>query len=628
MCGIAGLFSNEPKKITQLDALLYNMNAPLTHRGPNGFGHWHDTQAGVGLAHRRLAILDLSEAGQQPMTSACGRFVITFNGEIYNQATLRKSLQPTVEHWRGHTDTEVLLHAISIWGLERALQHCVGMFAFALWDKRKKTLFLARDRMGEKPLYYGFWGNTFIFASELKAFQTLPDFHPEMNPQALSSFMRLSYIPAPLSIYEGIFKLPPAHILRLSAEQLTQKKPSIQAYWRLADVAAEPASSYKTDEHLVADLDQLLQKVISEQCVADVPVGTFLSGGIDSSLVTAMMQAANTESVRTFSIGFSENRYNEAPYAKAIAQYLGTKHTEVMISAEEAMAVVHQLPHIYDEPFADSSQIPTFLVSQVACQDVTVCLSGDGGDEIFGGYNRYHWARRFGDLQWCPQFFKNAMSQVIKTPKIAMALRAKNKSELYLGLTSICNNPARVLNQCDEPTYLMGDEKAWPRRDFAEQMMFVDALSYLPDDILTKVDRAAMAHSLETRIPFLDQRIVEFAWHLPPNCRTRRGASKWLLRSLLKQYVPERLFERPKMGFSIPLDSWLRGPLRGFAQERLSASALKSIDVFNTDAVQQLWNEHQAGTRNWQHVLWNVLMFQLWREAQESVNANSWQCVS
>jgi asparagine synthase (glutamine-hydrolysing) len=641
MCGIVGCFGRNVGS----DAVT-RMSDALVHRGPDDSGVWVDEEAGIGLGHRRLSILDLSPAGHQPMASASGRYVIAFNGEIYNHLELRRDLDGIT--WRGHSDTETLIAAIERWGVEKSLQRCVGMFAFGLWDRSRRELTLARDRLGEKPLYFGWQGDSFLFASELKGIRAHPAFRSDIDRDALALYMRHNAIPGPRSIYRGIAKLAPGTFLTLRDGQ---RDPIVAPYWSVdaAVDAGRKAPFVGSDEEALTELDRLLRQSIAGQMLADVELGAFLSGGIDSSTVVALMQAQSARPVRTFSIGFHEQGYDEAKFAHAVAAHLGTEHTELYVTPEEAMAVIPRLPTLYDEPFADSSQIPTFLVSQLARRHVTVSLSGDAGDELFGGYNRYFWSKAiWRRLGWAPAPMRTALAGMLtglspanwnralagisslagpgsrwsnpgdKIHKLAGILGAKGPEEIYHSLVSHWDNPSAVVKGGTEPlTVLTGSHgrKSFP--DFESQMMYLDQLTYLPDDILAKVDRAAMGVSLETRVPFLDHRLVEFAWTLPLSLKIRDGQGKWLLRQLLRRHVPDHLFERPKMGFGIPIDSWLRGPLRDWAEALLATDRLTREGFFDPAPIQLKWQDHLSGKRNWAYHLWDVLMFQAWLEAQQ-----------
>lgn len=617
-------------------------------RGPDDGGAWVDAEAGIALGHRRLAIIDLSLEGRQPMHSSCGRYVIIFNGEIYNYLTIRHEVeQESPGHavpWRGHSDTEVALAAISRWGIEEAVKRFIGMFGFALWDRIERVLYLVRDRMGEKPLYYGRMGKSILFGSELKALRTHPDFNGEINRDALALYLRHNCIPAPYSIYREIYKLPPGTMLAVSGRDASFPVP-VQ-YWSAREVAeqgiAEPFTG-STEEAIIA-LDGLLRDAVGLQMVADVPLGAFLSGGVDSSTVVALMQAQCDRPVKTFTVGFKEADYNESLHAKAVAACLGTEHTELYVTPAEAMAVIPKLPALYDEPFADSSQIPTFLVSELARRSVTVSLSGDGGDELFAGYNRYFWGRSIWKrLGWMPQSLRataaaaltavsprrwdrvfNAAGSLLpsaikqRTPgdkihKLAEVLAVESPEAMYRGLASHWKDPASVVLGAREPPTALTDRHLWSNLpDFTQRMMYLDTVSYLPDDILVKVDRASMGVSLEARIPFLDHRVVEFAWRLPLSMKVRAGQGKWLLRQVLYRYVPKEMIERPKTGFGVPIDAWLRGPLRDWAEDLLDEKRLSEEGFFVPLPVREKWKEHLSGTRNWQYYLWDVLMFQAW----------------
>ncbi|NJA05722.1 asparagine synthase (glutamine-hydrolyzing) [Methylococcaceae bacterium WWC4] len=643
MCGFAGILQPNGGDTRRLGDSLALMNATLNHRGPDDQGFWLDPEAGLGLAHRRLAIQDLSPAGHQPMQSACDRWVIVFNGEIYNHLSLRRQLESAghAPAWRGHSDTETLLATIAAWGLEQTLAACVGMFAFALWDRRERILTLARDRLGEKPLYYGWQNGSLLFGSELKALKAHPDFRGEIDRDALTQFLRLSYVPAPLSIYRDICKLPAGCYLRFAGSDAPQPV----AYWSAANAAAAGiADPYPGNEaEAAAELERLLNQSIAGQMLADVPLGAFLSGGIDSSLIVALMQAKSAQPVKTFTIGFNEAGYNEAEYAHSVARHLGSEHTELYVSAAQARAVIPNLPTIYDEPFADASQIPTWLVSQLARQQVAVSLSGDGGDELFGGYNRYFLgAGLWRKLAPLPPFGRNLAANLLtglgaeqwnrlarlaapllpnawryanpgdKLHKLAGVLHARSPDALYRHLISHWREPAELVVGGREPATPSPDA----RFGFAERMMLSDTIGYLVDDILVKVDRAAMNVSLETRVPFLDHRLVEFAWRLPLAMKIRGGQGKHIVKQVLYRHVPPALLERPKTGFSIPLDQWLREPLRDWADDLLNERRLREQGFLKPRPIVEAWQAHRGGRLNCQYPLWNVLMFQAWLEKQ------------
>lgn len=631
------------------------MTRTIVHRGPDSDGHWIDETCGVALGHRRLAIVDLSLAGHQPMHSASGRFVIVFNGEIYNHLDIRAELlsEGYANTWRGHSDTETLLAGFEAWGIRKTIDRTVGMFAFAVWDRQARTMTLGRDRLGEKPLYYGWQGYganaVFLFGSELKALRAHPAFSASVSRESLALFMRHGNVPGSYSIYEGIHKLTPGMLMTLS---LDEREPAFETYWSGIDVVkagvAEPFLGTSTEA--VDVLEDLLKSAVQQQMMADVPLGAFLSGGVDSSTVVSLMQAQSSRPVKTFSIGFKEDAYNEAVYAKDVAKHLGTEHTEFYVSPEDAMAVIPKLPQLYDEPFADASQIPTFLVSQMARAHVTVSLSGDAGDELFAGYNRYHLtASTWKRLARLPRSLRQLAAMGIagvspdtwdrlaafmplgqrwsnvghKLHKGARVLGAKDAADLYLGLVSHWQDPADlVLGAKESPTLLTKPQPGLAGLSAIERMMALDMLTYLPDDILTKVDRAAMGVSLETRVPFLDHRVVEFAWQLPLSYKLRPEANgystKWALRQVLNRYVPQRLIDRPKMGFGIPLHEWLRGPLREWAEALLSASRLQQEGYFNVGLIRQKWAEHLSGKYNWVEMLWCVLMFQAWLDEEQA----------
>jgi asparagine synthase (glutamine-hydrolysing) len=647
MCGIAGFLGDYQQRDTHA-VRAKTMADTLLHRGPDDGGVWLEPDSGLALAHRRLSVLDLSPEGHQPMVSACGRYVIVFNGEIYNFRELRQELeQNKTVTWRGSSDTEVMLAAIRAWGLPRALEKFVGMFAFALWDRERRTLSLARDRLGEKPLYYGRQGNVFLFGSELKALRVHPAFRGEIDRNALAMMQRYAYVPTPYSIYRGVQKLPPGTFLTLSSDVQQDVMPT--AYWSARQAAEQGQHDPFTgsDQEAIAELDRILNAAIDGQMVADVPLGAFLSGGVDSSVVVALMQTRSTRPVKTFSIGFWEEAFNEAEYAQAVAHHLGTEHTPLYVTPEEALAVIPRIPTLYDEPYGDSSQIPTFLVSQLARQHVTVSLSGDGGDELFGGYNRYFWAADlWRKLGWAPQPIRGAAASLLtlvrpsvwnrmfrrltpllpktlryanpgdKLHKLADMLTARHPEEIYRGLVSLWKDPEVLVTGSQALSTLLDDPRDWPNlREFEQRMMYLDLVTYLPDDILVKVDRAAMGVSLETRVPLLDHRLVEFAWRLPLNMKIRGTQSKWLLRQVLYQYLPKHLIERPKMGFGVPLAEWLRGPLRAWSETLLDPARLKQEGYFNPQIVHTHWDEHLSGRRNWSYQLWNVLVFQAWLES-------------
>lgn len=637
MCGITGIYQPQPQlNCEQITATVSRMNETLFHRGPDYGGLWADAEVGVALAMRRLAIVDLSPAGQQPMRSASGRLTIVFNGEIYNHLELRRALDAEAGRqwaWRGHSDTEILLNAIECWGMQAALSKAVGMFAFAVWDSQHDQLTLGRDRMGEKPLYYGWSGNTFVFGSELKALRQAPHWNAPINKHALSLYMRHGYIPQPHTIYEGIYKLPAGSTLTLSPNTRAGTLPSPQPYWQLQRVIEHGQRNPFTGsvDEAKAQLEMLLRQAVAGQMIADVPLGAFLSGGVDSSLIVALMQAQSERPIKTFTVGFGERAFDESQHARAVAEHLHTDHTELRVSEQDALDVVPRLPHMYDEPFADSSQIPTYLISKLTRQYVTVSLSGDAGDELFAGYTRYQAALNlWANLQRVPKVLQPVegaaagfISSVVATPllgryqrwgRMAQYARAQSLDALYGQMVSLWQTPEAIINGGDSANVIFDHARqlapivANPH----ERMMALDMQTYLPDDILVKVDRAAMAASLETRVPFLDHRLIEFVATLPLTMKVNDGQTKWLLRQLLYQHVPKALIERPKQGFAVPLAAWLRGGLRDWADALLTVSKLNAQGYFNAPIIAQMWAEHRSGKRDWQYYLWSVLMFQAW----------------
>jgi asparagine synthase (glutamine-hydrolysing) len=647
MCGIAGFFAPAASAGEEtLAACARAMAQTLFHRGPDDGGTFVDVTAGLGFGFRRLAIIDLSPAGHQPMRSADGRYAVVFNGEIYNFRALRAELEGLGHAFRGHSDTEVLLAAICQWGLPDSLRRFNGMFAFALWDTRERTLSLARDRLGEKPLYYGWSAGVFLFGSELKALRAHPSFQPAVDTGALGLYLRHNYVPSPHSIYRGISKLPPAHSLTISA---TRKDAPPTPYWSVGEAVTRGAADPFPGKSMGAqeELDALLRDAVKLRMEADVPLGAFLSGGIDSSVVVALMQTQSSRPIRTFSIGFHEEAYNEADHAKAVASYLGTEHTELYVRSQDALAIIPRLPSIYDEPFADSSQIPTLLVSELARKHVTVSLSGDGGDEIFGGYSRYEFAeKRWRALSLLPLGVRRAVAQtlraevprswgrlagVLKWPgaaretrhRIAALLELSGREDVYSRMMSYWDPGAEPLisRETLSSTRLTEPHLTPTVPDFSEWMMYVDSEMYLPDDILAKVDRASMSVSLEARVPLLDHRVAEFAWRLPRAIRIGKPPGKQILRDVLSRYVPRALFERPKMGFGVPISAWLRGPLREWAENLLDERRLRDQGLLDVGSVRQRWTEHTKGAREWHYSLWGILMFEAWVDAAEAADA-------
>ena len=655
MCGIAGALGfreGDPSR------LVSDMIASIRYRGPDDAGVWCHPSIGLGLGHARLSILDLSPEGHQPMQSSSGRFVMTFNGEVYNFSELRAELEQVGVKFRGHSDTEVMLAAFETWGLDKSVERFVGMFAFALWDQETRVLHLGRDRLGIKPLYYGWADHTFVLGSELKVFEQVPGFKRSINRESLTVFMRYAYVPEPWSIYEHVYKLPAGCLFSITPVQARTRQgfspepENEQAtlrpvrYWSARRVieSGVTAPFTGTEDEVIEQLDRLLRDAIGLRMISDVPLGAFLSGGVDSSVVVALMQAQSGKPIKTFTIGFHEQDYNEAIYAAEVAKHLGTDHTELYVTPAEAMAVIPRLPDMYDEPFADSSQIPTYLVSQLARKHVTVALSGDGGDELFAGYNRYFWWRQlWKQVSWLPLSMRRGMARGIqsvspdvldkasmklkalvpvlpsfgdKFHKLAEILAMKDPETMYLGLVSLWKDPAQVVVGGQEPMTMLFDRHRWANLpDFTLQMMALDLVTYLPDDILTKVDRASMAVSLEARVPLIDHRVVEFAWHIPLSMKIKKEKEgKWLLRQVLYRYVPQHLIERPKMGFGVPIAHWLRGPLRDWAEALLDEHRLRREGYFHPAPIRKKWAEHLSGKRNWQYLLWNALMFQAWLE--------------
>ncbi len=638
MCGIAGVLRTDGAT-REIERGAQAMGDSLAHRGPDDHGVWSDAEAGVALAHRRLAILDLSPTGHQPMLSADGRLVVTFNGEIFNFQELRAELAARGVTFRGTSDTEVMLEAFAVFGIAPTVKRLIGMFTIGVWDRRERTLTLVRDRLGIKPLYWTKFGALFLFGSEPRALRAFPGWQPRIDRAALAGFMRHNYVPASRSIYEGVRRLEPGTILTLP----WGGEPTIERFWDARAVAqAGLADPLRADDHELTDrLEELLRDAVKRRMVADVPVGAFLSGGIDSSTVAALMSAANAGPVRTYTMGFDEAGYDEAKDAAAVARHLGTAHTEMTVTAKDALDVIPRLPDIYDEPFADPSQIPTYLVSALTRQHVTVALSGDGGDELFAGYNRYRLATRlWRSLRLLPQPLRAALARIItavpagrwsqllsvmperarprqagdKLHKLAATLSGDGESALYRRLVTQWE-PAEVMPGVEEAKGVLWDASI--ERDFPnalERMQFLDLATYLPDDILTKVDRASMAVALEARVPLLDHRVVEFAWRLPRTAMIRGGVSKWLLRQVLYRHVPRALVERPKMGFAVPLADWLRGPLRPWAEDLLAEPRLRQAGFFEATVVRGAWAEHLGGRRDHAIPLWGVLMFEAWRQ--------------
>ena len=649
MCGINGFYS---KSASTYNNIIVKMNQAVSHRGPDANGSWVDKNSGIILGHQRLSIIDLSISGNQPMQSNSGRLVLVYNGEIYNHLEIREELKKSNSDikWIGTSDTETLLEAIDFWGIEKTFNKIDGMFAFGLWDKKKRSLTLARDRIGEKPLYYGWQGKgenkVFLFGSELKGLKIHPEFNGEINRNAIALQMRHSHIPAPYSIYKDIYKLLPGHFLVLKEGDLySSLLPNSKPYWSLTESAINGNFNLSslTEKEVQKELEEHLKLSVRKQMLSDVPVGAFLSGGIDSSTIVALMQSQSINPIKTFTIGSLEKDQSEAHHAKKIAKHLGTDHTELYISSTQAMEVIPKLPTIYDEPFSDSSQIPTYLVSKLAKQQVKVALSGDGGDELFCGYNRYILSEKFSNIfSTIPTPIRKILGSILKSisnqnwtrmgkciPKLkqyqnfedkiykaANVLEAKNMYDYYYMLRTNWKNPNEVVINCKEPGTLLTEFKP-ELRDLNNQqkMMVLDLITYLPDDILVKVDRAAMASSLETRAPFLDHKLIEYIWKIPHSLKFRKGSGKVILKNILNQYVPKNLTERPKMGFGIPIDVWLRGPLRDWGESLLDEKKMQQDNYFDTKLIRDKWNEHISGKRNWQNHLWDILMFQAWKKA-------------
>lgn len=630
MCGITGFFNLSHEAPRQrLECIINRMTDSLVHRGPDSQGVWVDPQAGVALGHRRLAVIDLSSEGHQPMFSISGRYALVFNGEIYNYEVLRDELARLGGHFRGHSDTEVLLAAICQWGFEAALQKLNGMFALALWDREEQRLSLARDRFGEKPLYYGWSGSTFLFGSELKSLTVYPDFQKEINRDALVLYLRHNYIPTPHSIYKGIYKLPAASFQHVSIfDERLMREPT--CYWSFREIA-EAGIQYgvkESEEEAAEHVEALLKDAVKLRMAADVPLGAFLSGGIDSSTIVALMQAECGRPVKTFTIGFHEEKYDEARQARAIAGVLGTQHSELLVTPKEVMDIIPLLPGVYDEPFADSSQIPTYLVSKLARKEVTVSLSGDGGDELFCGYPRYFIAERICRYAGrIPKMGRRIAGKVLKhiaglplplsrkLARLSEILAAEGEENMYREMISHLNHPSEVVLTGVEPSTVFSDPEQWiTASSVFHRLMYIDTFTYLPDDILTKVDRASMAVGLEARVPFLDHRLAEYVWRLPLSMNIQRNKGKMLLRRILKKYVPEPLFNRQKMGFGVPIDLWLRGPLRDWAEDLLNEGRLKQEGFFEPKFIRKQWAAHLSGKENYHYFLWTVLIFQSWHE--------------
>ena len=649
MCGIVGGWTLQ--RFEQLSQRLPTMTSTLSHRGPDAEGHWLDSEAGIAFGHRRLAIIGLGEEGAQPMHSESGRYCLTYNGEIYNHLELRKELIASGKtSWRGQSDTETLLACFEQFGIEETIKRCVGMFAMAIWDRQSRELILIRDRMGEKPLYYGYIDDCFVFGSELRALIAVSEQKPDFNTDAFALFLRYGYIPQPYSAYQGTAKLPAGELLRMNSENLRQQQsPATQTYWSPDDFLPSSDAYVMEAGDAVSRLEFLLEQSVKGQMLSEVPLGAFLSGGIDSSTIVALMQKHSMKPIKTFTVGFDNAHFNEAQYAKAVAAHLGTDHTELYVTSQDALAIVPKLAGIYDEPFSDSSQIPTFLISQLARTKVTVSLSGDGGDELFLGYSRYplladYW-RIMGKMpavlrntisdclklvpmgRW-DDFFKLAKPLLSRTAyasangwrlyRIANMLKLTDASACYLEMMSHWDTDAHLVKGSATVLHEMESNFNPEANGLMKKAGLRDMKSYLPDDILVKVDRAAMANSLETRVPLLDHRIAEFALSLPQSLHRKDGQSKWLLRQVLYKHVPQALIDRPKMGFGVPLAEWLRGPLKEWAGDLLSRESLVRNGMLEPEPIVNLWQRHLAGTTDGQYPLWNVLMLLEWIKKQKN----------
>ena len=655
MCGITGIFGNFRKD--ELDRSVRKMSAALAHRGPDDSGTWSDGKSGISFGHRRLSIMDLSLSGHQPMISPCGKFSVVFNGEIYNHLQLRDRLNNSKygQSWKGHSDTETLVSLFSQWGIEKTLDKLVGMFAIAVWDYTTEKLYLIRDRFGEKPLYYGWSNRGFLFGSELNALRSYEYFNNEVDRNSLSLYMQYMYVPSPYSIFKDVYKLDPGCILEIDESgrsyppkeitpySFNAKGISIKQWYSLNKTAIDGQNDLIKDEgEAIELLEKTLLESVQSQLISDVPLGAFLSGGIDSSTIVALMSRVCKNPVKTFTIGFEEGAFNEATYAKKVAKHLNTDHHEIYVTAKDALEVIPNLPSLYDEPFADSSQIPTYLVSKLAHQHVKVSLSGDAGDELFGGYNRYLWGKRvFGGVKLVPPIIRRALgSSVQKIPvsmwdivggllpgkyqvasmgskahRMASHLKTVNSlDDIYYRIVTEGFNEESLIcgNQNILKTKLNNSSIIYGINESEQRMMLWDSVTYLPDDILTKVDRAAMGVGLETRIPFLDYKVVELAWRLPLDMKIKNGVGKWPVRKVLYKYVPSELIERPKAGFAVPVDQWIRGPLREWASDLLDETRIQREGYFNPKLVKELWEQHLSGRHDWTPRLWAILMFQAW----------------
>lgn len=633
MCGITGFL----RQTAEDPALIIkSMTRSLTHRGPDTQDIWVDKTNHIALGHTRLSVIDLSLAGNQPMLSQSGRWVLVYNGEVYNTEELKKDLSHHGIILKGHSDTEVILEAFSLWGIESILPRLIGMFALALWDRKNHQLILARDPLGVKPLYWAQAGGGYLFSSELKAFSSYPHWRPTLDSQALSSYMELGYVPSPLTIWENAYKLSPGCFLILSSTT----EPLLRSYWSIKDVISKKEKKYsqKTEQEILLELENLLKDSVNKQMVSDVPLGAFLSGGIDSSLIVALMQQNSATPIKTFSIGFHEKNYNEASAAKTVANHLKTDHTELYLSPQDIINSIPSLLNLHDEPFADASQIPTYLVSRLARDQVTITLSGDGGDELFGGYNRYIYGEKIKNIfnkPWQKKIYQlmgqigggipsstwNFLSSLLGHKICELPLKIEKliniskstiqtEDDIYWNLVKNWKNLSEILINPSDPYPF---DPAPPPLSFLERMQYYDTLTYLPDNILTKLDRASMAVSLESRVPFLDHRLVEFSWRLPNHLKIRDKKGKWLLRQLLKHSIPESIINRPKAGFTLPLDIWLKGPLKEWAWAYLCPEALSHAPFFKKNRIEKIWDEHQKGKRSHHNLLWSIIVFQQWQ---------------
>jgi len=634
MCGITGFINLTNNKKESYEETLNKMTSSIIHRGPDAQGSWYDENKHIGLGHVRLSIIDLSEAGAQPMKSHCGRYVFIYNGEIYNYKDIKSKIESEFGkiEWKGNSDTEVVLYAFSIWGVKKTLEQCNGMYAFALWDKKEEKLTLGRDRMGQKPLYYGFVDNHFVFGSELKSLKQHPSWKGVIDTESLDIYLRTGYVPTPYSIYEGVNKLLPSTFLEICKEDIANKKLKDPIeYWSIKHIYEKGKSPNISLSNNLKNVESILTDAIEKRSISDVPLGAFLSGGYDSSLIVALMQKNSESKVNTFSIGFHEDKFNEAQYAKQVAKILGTNHTEFYLNSKDAMNIIPSMSEHYDEPFADSSQIPTFLVSKMAREKVTVCLSGDAGDELFGGYNRYNlFPKRWEEIQKYPRFISNSVDSLLdktnlpfsssigkKITRLSKILKAKDRYQFYLESISEINNPSSLLINKKASKSFFSDPNVLVNLDsFKEEMMYLDLRTFVLDDILVKIDRASMANSLEVRNPFLDHRLIEYAAGLPLDYKIKDGQSKWILRQILYQYVPKSIMERPKAGFMVPISDWLKNEYRDWAGDLLNESSLRKQGIFDVDKVRSLYKLHNNGGNVSGALMWHLISFQSWYNNQ------------